>query len=344
MTKARILAIVVLLASNTLVRAQADNLLDRLLFDRQPRGSVAALEPQLANDATYSVSLPAGWRRAGPATLDFGLFFGTQGDSLSVGMEQVFMNAAMLRAQLPGYSVLLPRAQLVLKSRLLAPPLGPEQVITGLLPQLAGGPRGAIQNLRVRRTFPVPAEYGYRQMLVLYQYSFEPQRDLAFASQANPALRGQRQVAMQGAALISTFPYLPGQATWTFGYLVLSAPYSIFEHNERTYARIFENFRLIEAGLAQRVKSNEEAAKLADSMSHTTHQVAHDWQDELGAGEAAGGDSQPPFMCYGTNQCPSNDYTYCCQKPGGATYLKCVPRSEDLPSPGTPPDTCRKVD
>src|SRR5215469_12904057 len=99
--------------------------------NRSAQDTAAASVPlyrQLADDYTYQVALPGGWQRAGRATLDYGLFFSTQAESLAIGTEQVFMNRAMLNAQLPGYSYVIPRALLVLKSRMLSPPLAPLQV------------------------------------------------------------------------------------------------------------------------------------------------------------------------------------------------------------------------
>jgi hypothetical protein len=161
MTSFRFLAIVLLLAAGSL-QAQVSG--TRV----QPQARAETVAPSVllqqhfrANDATYEVSLPDGWQQVGEATLDYGLFSGTrtQAESFAVGMEQVFSNPAMLRAQLPGYSVILPPAQLVLKGHLLAPPLAPLQIVTILLPKLAGGPRGAIQNVRVTYTIPVNMRY-----------------------------------------------------------------------------------------------------------------------------------------------------------------------------------------
>jgi hypothetical protein len=158
MTSFRFLAIVLVLAAGSL-QAQVSG--TRV----QPQARAETVAPSVllqqyfrANDAT-----PDGWQQVGQATLDYGLFFGTrtQAESFAVGMEQVFSNPAMLRAQLPGNSVILPPAQLVLKGRLLAPPLIPLQIVTILLPKLADGPRGAIQNLRVTYTIPVNMSYGY---------------------------------------------------------------------------------------------------------------------------------------------------------------------------------------
>jgi hypothetical protein len=181
-----------------------------------------------AEDYTYTVSLPTGWKSAVRPTLDYGLFFGIQAESFAVGMEQVFVNAAILRSQLQGYSAILSREQLTLKSRMLGPPMPPLDVVTRLLPHIAGGPNGAIQNLRVLRSFVGPQELGFQQILVLYAYTFRPQRDRAFASQAHPALLVQPQVPMQAAAYIVTFPYMQGQFSWQFGYRILSAPQNTF--------------------------------------------------------------------------------------------------------------------
>jgi hypothetical protein len=239
-------------------------------------------QQMVANDLTYSVSLPPGWEQVGQATLDYGLFFGSQAESFVTGIEQVYMNANLLSSLLGGYSAILSPAQLTLKSRLLAPPLSPLQIVTRLLPQLAGGPRGAIQNLRVLRTIPGDQAYGFNQMLVRYQYTFVPQRDPAFASQAHPVLRSQPQVPMQGAAFVVTFPYMPGQFSWIFGYRILSASQTAFQRNEPAYAQIFKSFQLIPEGLALKVKLNQDWAKLAESMNQTTRKVAQDWWRELG--------------------------------------------------------------
>jgi hypothetical protein len=295
------------------------------------RGATASvpLYFQIADDAAYRVALPAGWQRTGKATWDYGLYFGTQGESFAVGTEQVFMNATMLYYQLSGYSYIIPREQLVLKSRMLSAPLGPLQVVTQLMPQIA---HGAIQNLSVLRTFPMPEDNGFRKMLVLYQYTLVPQRDPAFASQMHPALRSRSQVPMQGAALIITYPYLPGQATWTFGYLVLNAPYDVFQRNERIYPLIFENFHLQEAGMQQKVRSNEEAAKLAASMAETTHQVAHGWELALGALTLPPGGDQPggsgPIA---TQTCRPYEIHVYCYKSGSQPDVFCLKEVPAIP-------------
>jgi hypothetical protein len=303
---------------------------------RSSQNPAAASVPwyrQLADDYTYQVALPGGWQRVGNATLDYGLFFSTQGESLAMGTEQVFMNRAMLNAQLPGYSYVIPRALLVLKSRMLSPPLAPLQVVTWLMPQIA---RGAIQNLRVRGTSTVGEDYGFRKMLVLYEYTFVPQRDPAFATQLHPALRTRPQVRMQGAALVITYPYLAGQATWTFGYLFLNAPYDVFQRNERVYPQILEGFQLIEAGMAQRVKSNEEAAKIAASMNDTMQQAAHGWWNLLGSEREAVGDfpgaERPLYHDAGCNQ--PYDQKYVCQTGSGQWVQACRAKSEARPPEG----------
>jgi hypothetical protein len=315
-----------------------------------PRTAAASLPiVMVAGDATYRVALPEGWRPVVQPMLEYGLVFGTQRESFAVGMEQVFMNAAMLRSQLPGYSAILPHAQLVLKSRLLAPPLGPLEVVTRLLPQIAGGPRGAIQNLRVLRVFPAREEFGFRQMLVVYQYTFLPQRDPAFASQAHPALRSEAQVPMQAAAYIVTFPYLPGQFSWQFGYRILSAPQNVFQRNAPTYAQILQTFRVIPEGLRQKIKSNQDMAKLCASMNQTTQQMAQNWGSNLGAGgELAGGDSQPPSVgpspakgdsrpaqasCgFGAPPLTCPDAKLCCHSASGPDHYRCVEKSKALPA------------
>jgi hypothetical protein len=334
MTSFRCLAIVLLLAAGSL---QAQVSWTRV----QPQARAEAVAPSVplqqhfrANDATYEVSLPDGWQQVGQATLDYGLFFGTrtQAESFAVGMEQVFTNPAMLRAQLPGYSDILPPAQLVLKGRLLAPPLTPLQIVTILLPKLAGGSRGAIQSLRVNYTIPANMSYGYNGMLIEYQYVFIPGRDPAFASQAHPVLRPQTQVPMQAAAFIVTFPYMLGQDTWSSGYRILSAPQAVFQskRNKDTYVAIFDNFQLIPQGLALKVKSNEEAARLAASMNKKTHDVAHDWWVQLGAGtEPAGSDFPPGERPYvPAVVCGPYETKYFCEDQRGQGYYICVTNTQ----------------
>jgi hypothetical protein len=339
MTSFRFLAIVLLLAAGSL---QAQVSRTRV----QPQARAEAAVPSLplrqhflANDATYEVSLPDGWQQVGQATLDYGLFFGTrtQAESFAVGMEQVFTNPAMLRAQLPGYSYILPPAQVVLKSRLLAPPLNPLQIVTILLPQLAGGPRGAIQNLSVNYTIPANMSYGYNGMVVGYQYIFTPVRDPAFASEAHPVLRAQTQVPMQAAAFIVTFPYMPGQDTWSFGYRILSAPQAVFQNkrNRATYLGIFNSFHLIPQGLVAKVKSNEEAAQIADSMNETTRKVGHDLQIALGALEEPPGSESPggsPPVAAPT--CKPYEIRIYCKTSGGQDVPFCVKQVPAFPPPG----------
>jgi len=249
----------------------------------------------IANDGTFSVWLPAGWQQIGQATWDGALFFSGQGESFAAGVEQVFTNAAMLRANLPGYSAILSPAQLVLKSRLLAPPLSPLQVVTELFPQLAGGTRGAVQNLRIFDSIPAGQEYGFNEILVTYQYILLPRRDAAFAAAiVPPALRAQSQgAAMWAVAFIVTFPYT-GQGTWSFGYRIISAPQFVFLRNKAEYFRILQSFQLIPEGLALKVKINADMAKLAESMNKTTQDVAHSWWQRLGSLSTPGSTPNAP--------------------------------------------------
>ena len=209
MTRLRSIAIALLLAT-----ACSKGQVDRTRVGARAAAPVALPVEMYAHDATYRVALPAGWRPVVPPMLEYGLVFGTQRESFAMGMDDVYLDPRMLNSILnPGYRAILPPAQFMLKSRLVAPPMGPLEVVTRLLPQIAGGPRGAIQNLRVLRTFPEPQEFGFQQMLVVYEYTFLPQRDPAFASQAHPDLRSQAQVAMQ--------------ALWSAGWLlilVITAP------------------------------------------------------------------------------------------------------------------------
>ena len=79
-----------------------------------------------ARDLTYQVQLPAGWRPMVQPMLEYGLVFGTQGESFAMGMEDVYLDARMLNSILnPGYRAILPPAQFILKSRMVAPPMGP---------------------------------------------------------------------------------------------------------------------------------------------------------------------------------------------------------------------------
>ena len=296
-----------------------------------------------AQDATYTVALPAGWQPAVKPTLEYGLVFGNEGESFAMGMEDVYLDPRMLQSILTGYRAILSPAQLVLKSRMSAPPMGPLDVVTRLLPHLAGGPGGAIQNLNVIRTFRGPEEFGFRQMLVIYQYRLWPQRDPAFASQVHPAVRGQVQVPMRAAAYVVTFPYMPGQFSWTFGYRILSAPQNVFQRNARTYAQIFQSFRVIPEGLRLKVKGNEDMRKLCDSMNQNTHQMAQNWWSDLGpGGEAAVAEAQPTSGT-GTAKgaacgvgatyvsCGSGYGKYCCHDQRGPDHYKCVPLSKALP-------------
>jgi hypothetical protein len=237
----------------------------------------------VANDGTFSVWLPAGWKQVGQATLDGALFFSGQGESFAAGMEQVFTNDAMLRANIPGYRAILSPAQLVLKGRLLSPPLNPLQVVTELVPRIAGGTRGAVQNLRIFDSIPFGNEYGFNAMLITYQYILIPRRDGAFAAaMVPPELRAQSQgAAMWAVAFIVTFPYT-GQGTWSFGYRTISAPQFMFLRNKAEYFRILQSFQLIPQGLALKVKVNADMAKLAESMNKTTQDVAHNWWQRLG--------------------------------------------------------------
>jgi hypothetical protein len=333
---------------------------------RVPAGAPLALPVVItAQDATYTVALPPGWRPMVRPMLEYGLFWGTEGESFAVGMEDVYLDPRMLKSILdPGYRAILPPAQFILKSRMVAPPMSPLEVVTRLLPQLAGGPGGAIQNLRVVRTFRGAEGFGFSQMLIIYQYTFLPQRDPAFASQAHPAVRAQTQTAMRAAAYVITFPYMPGQFSWAFGYRILSVPQNVFPRNAGTYAQIFQSFRVIPEGLKVKVKTNEDMKKLCDSMNQTTRQMAQAMSSQLGAGtEPALADYQrsqstesakdnprpavnPDFACYGSNPCGPNDVTYCCQGQGGATHFKCLPRSKDLPHPGyaSPNETnCKQI-
>ncbi len=317
----------------------------------------------VAHDVTYRVALPAGWRPVVQPTLEYGLVFGTQGESFAIGLADVYLDPRMLRSILePGYRAILPPAQFTLKSRMVAPPMGPLEVVTRLLPQLAGGPRGAIQNLRVLRTFPGPEEFGFRQMLIVYQYTFLPQRDPAFASQAHPAVRARAQEPMQGAAYIVTFPYLPGQFSWQFGYRILSASQNVFQRNARTYAQIFQTFKVIPEGLKAKIKSNEDMAKLCASMNQATQQMAQNWWSELGAGgEPAVADSQPAAAgsrpAGGNSRgrqascgvgatyrsCPLYWWKYCCHDQRGPDHYVCIPASQAPPQESATQYGCGRV-
>lgn len=348
MTSLRSIAIALLLAA-----ACSEGQVNRSRVGAPTAAPASLPVVMLAHDVTYRVALPAGWRPVVQPMLEYGLIFGTQGESFAIGLEDVYLDARMLRSILdPGYRTILPPAQFTLKSRLVAPPMGPLEVVTRLLPHLAGGPRGAIQNLRVLRTFPGPEEFGFRQMLVVYQYTFLPQRDPAFASQAHPAVRAQAQVPMQGAAYIVTFPYMPGQFSWEFGYRILSAPRDVFQRNARTYAQIFQTFEVLPQGLRVKIKTNEDMAKLCASMNKTTHDVAQNWWSELGAGaEPAGGDSRPAggdsrpgqASCSPYIVCAENQWKYCCQDQRGQGHFVCVPASQAPPRESSMNYNCRKV-
>jgi hypothetical protein len=304
-----------------------------------------------AADYTYTVRLPVGWQLAVNPMLEYGLVFGPQGESFAIGWETVYRDPKMLRSVLPGYQAILPPAQFELKRRLLASPMGPLDVVTMLLPQLAAG---SIQNVHVRRAFPGPEDLGFRSMLIIYQFTFLPRGDWAFAAQANPVVRGMSQVPMQAAAFIVTFP-LVDAFSWQFGYRILSAPDSVFRRNERTYAQILQSFQVKREGLERKIKSNVDMQKLADSMNQITQQMGDIWVSQLGAGSEPGGSGAPPSttnsrpaasgpLCYGQNTCSGSDqYSYCCQTPGGDTVIQCVLKSKDLPPPGFPPDRCRKI-
>jgi hypothetical protein len=297
-----------------------------------------------AEDATYQVRLPMGWQLAVRPMLEYGLVFGPKGESFAMGLEDVYLDPRMLQSVLyPGYQSILPPAQFELKKRLLAPPMGPLEVVTKLLPQLAAG---SIQDVHVLRALRGPEDdFGFRTMLISYQYTFLPQRDWAFAAQANPAVRGMSQVPMQAAAFIVIFPYMAGQFSWTFGYRILSAPLGVFQRNERTYAQILQSFRLNPEGLRQKIKSIADTRKLADSMNQITQQMGDNWVSQLGPyASESGGSGAPPAVCYELNRCSgSKHYSYCCQTPGGNTVIQCVEKSKDLPPPGFPPDRCWKL-
>jgi hypothetical protein len=160
---------------------------------------------------------------------------------------------------------------------------------------------------------------------------------------------------MQAAAFIVTFP-LVDQFSWQFGYRILSAPDTVFQRIERTYAQILQSFRVIPEGLRQKIKSNVVMANLANSMNQITQQMGANWASELGAGSEPVGSGPPPattdsraaasegLMCYGPNPCNGYDhYSYCCRKPTGDTVFVCVEKSKDLSPQGFPPDRCRKT-
>jgi len=101
---------------------------------------------------------------SGSHQLEYGLVFGTRANPwagppaairaaarpFATGLEDVYLDARMSRSILePGYGAILPPAQFTLKSRLVAPPMGPLEVVTALLPHIAAGPAGAIQNLLI---------------------------------------------------------------------------------------------------------------------------------------------------------------------------------------------------
>jgi hypothetical protein len=284
-----------------------------------------------AADYTYTVRLPVGWQLAVNPMLEYGLVFGPQGESLAMGLEQVYRDPMMQQYVLPSYRQMLPPAQFELKRRLLAPPMGPLEVVTTLLPQLANG---SIQNVHVRRAIPGPDDLGFHQMLIIYQFTFLPQRDWAFAEQANPKVRVTGQVPMQAAAYIVTFP-LVDQFSWQFGYRILSAPEDVFRRNERTYAQILQSFRVNPEGLRAKIKSNADMQKLADSMNQTTQQMGDSWVSQLGATSEPVGSRPSGPICHGEKPSCSG-WILCCREQGGGTHYQCsVPNPS--PHPGYEP-------
>jgi hypothetical protein len=266
-----------------------------------------------AGDGTYRVRLPAGWQMAVSPMLEYGLVFGQQGESFAMGLEDVYVDPRVLQSVLyPGYQSILPPAQFTLKSRLLAPPMGPLEVVTTLLPQLA---HGSMQNVHVLHAFRGSEDFGFRQMLVIFEFTFLPQQDWAFASQVNPAIRVMKHVPMQAAAEIVTFPYTAGQVSWQYGYRILSAPQPVFQRHARTYAQILKSFEVLPDGLRRKIKSNQDMAKLAASMNQVTQQMGDNWGSSLGAGsESVGSAPQPGTttsgpaasggpICYTSNTC-----------------------------------------
>jgi hypothetical protein len=288
----------------------------------------------IANDGTFKVSLPGGWEQIGEATLERALFFRGQ-ESFAAGVEQVWTNPAMLHYSLPGYAAILPPAQLALKSRLLSPPLNPEQIVTELFPQLAGRLRdrgGAVQNLRIFNSIPAGGqEYGFDAQLITYEYILVPRFDDAFtAAVLPPALRAQRDgAAMWAAAFIVTFPYTGG-GTWSFGYRVINAPQAVFLRNKQEYFRILQSFELIPEGLIAKIDINADRAKLAESMNKTTQDVADKWWQRLGSLSTPGttpnapaGQERGPLPDPG---CDWNQY-YVCEIP--YQHWECAPREPE---------------
>jgi len=281
----------------------------------------------LADDGTFTVQVPYGWQKMGPAMFEGSSVVSNWGEAFGSGLVAVYANQFMLQTLLDAQKTFLPQQQLVLMSRALSSPLGPIDVVQYLFPKIAGG---GLQNLRILGYRQLSAQGGVPVMLIRYQSTLFPQRDAAFASLLAPALRTQVQVTTETVAVIWS-PVNSDGLTWHFLYVMISAPQSVFERNQALYARIYQTFRFIPAGLAQKIRNNQRAQEIADGMNATMREVGQQqWRGlgDLVQGQEEGGgprtDIPNPGSCSGgaIYKCGDDPYPRCYQTPPPSPYCK----------------------
>ena len=277
----------------------------------------AAFQQILADDGTFTLQVPIGWEKMGPATFEGSSIVSKRGEGLASGMVVVYANQSMLQTNLHALSTIYPPLQLVLMSRLLSRPLSPLEVVRYLFPQIANG---AMQNVRILGYRTLSAEAPAPIMVVRYLSTLFPQQDAAFASLLPPRLRTQYQVTTETVAVIWS-PINSG-LTWTFSYLMITAPRSVFEQSHSLYAHIYESFRFIPEGLARKIQDNERASEIAEQMRETTRQVGRGYWLTLGGlldVQGPGGETQTISAedCSGGAyyQCPLDPYPRCYGRP-----------------------------
>lgn len=225
------------------------------------------LRPIRSSDGILTMVLPADWNVTSPTGEHFHAD-SRRGESLNAGRVDVSADyGTMVSLVQANQAMGAPPQLLALLQRLVAPPLPPDGVVRYLLPQLSGG---AMQNVHILGIRDMGAAGNMRTAMIYFQYTLLPQRDALWRSLLPPALMDQRQVPMQGLAVIATSPVfaLGPCHTWTMLYNILEAPQPLFAANLRAYATIFSsvqvNMNAVQQNAAAAQQSNAAIAARAN--------------------------------------------------------------------------------
>ena len=235
-------------AQNALVPAQPGN--------GQVSRYQAVMRPVRSADGILSVELPADWSVTQSSARQFQAW-SPRGESFAAGSvdapaDRQTLNIMLQMNRATGKSA----ATLILLQRLASPPLSPDQVVTFLLPKLAGG---AKQNVRILGGHDLGSMVNMRSAVIVYQYNLFPQSDPLTRSGMPEALIQNKQVPMIGLAAISTsnMTTIGAFHTWTFLYKIVEAPQSLFQVNAPSYEAIFTSLEINSAAVKQTVAASQ---------------------------------------------------------------------------------------